>query len=127
MCGRHFIVLGVALALGCAAGGGTATPSEGLAPGDGVELVVRNEQQSRFSALVQWRGGNPVRLGDLGGGATSTFQTHIRGSEMRVIFRSVGGRGNQDEPEYVPARAGDRLEWTLLGDLAVFYRRLGGD
>jgi hypothetical protein len=121
-------VSGIVLLAGCAAGSAEGGPT-GDEPSSApmVELVVRNEQQSTLSAYVQWRGGNPTRLGEIAGGATRNFDAALRGTEVRVIFVTPGqtaGGGDDSDVPFSSVNPADRIEWVIHGDGSVFYRRL---
>lgn len=123
------IIIGIAFASGCAAGGQANIPSGDVSPEEGVAMVAQNETGSVTTVFIQWRGGRRTRLGELAGGATRTFNTPMRGSEARLVFESVGGGGAPGQPEtaYVAVTLGDRLEYTLRSNGSVFYRRLPRD
>jgi hypothetical protein len=128
------IILGTALASGCAAGGQANVPSGDVSSEEGVAMVAQNETASVTTVYVQWQGGRRTRLGELRGGATRTFDAPMRGSEVRVAFESAGrdagldfGGPAQQDAAYVAVTVGDRLEWTLRSDGSVFYRRLPRD
>ena len=114
---KVIITLGVALASGCAGGGGADTPSDDVSPDQGVELVVRNESQSLVTAFAQWDSGPQVRLGELAAGTSGAFTVPVRGQSLAVRFcRGRGGCGRQAVGTGTFARRGDRLEFALLVD-----------
>jgi len=128
------IILGIVLASGCAAGGQANTSSDEVSSEESVAMLVQNETASVATVFVQWQGGRRSRLGELRGGATRTFNTPMRGTELRVAFERVGrnagldlGGPAQGDAAYVAVSVGDRLEWTLRGDGSVYYRRLARD
>lgn len=118
----------VPLALACVLLGACAS-----AQGDGSEdrpppevgLVVANERPGTVTAYVQWRLGNPRRLGEISGGSSMPFQIPLRGTELRVFFVVPGqSPGDPEYPGYAVAEDGDRLRWVLRPDLSVFYLRI---
>ena len=125
MAQKALVVAVLVLTSACAASSSGNAGPEAAPSQPGVELIVENQRQATVTASVQWENGRPTLLDELGGGATATFNVPVRGSALRVVFGSMGsGPGNRDDPEYVPVRAGDRLQWTLRGDRSVFYQRL---
>jgi hypothetical protein len=126
MCKKPFITLGAALALGCAPGGQANAPFDDLASSDaGFELVIRNLGGTR-AVFGQWDGGRGRYIGEIGADQV-TFTIPIRGDVFTLEHGGAGGRvgPRRSDPNLsVPVQPGDRLEWTILRDRSMYYRRL---
>ncbi|MEX2048749.1 MAG: hypothetical protein WEB90_04155 [Gemmatimonadota bacterium] len=109
----------------CASTGEGEGDEEFDLPAGRLELVVTNQRPSVVTAYIQWRGGNPTRLGEVDAADTRTFSAGMRGGEMRVVFAGATGSapGNSSD-SYVPVQAWDALEWIVLSDGSVFFQRL---
>ena len=92
-----------------------------------VEMTVVNRAENTLTVFAWWRAGARVRLGEIRGGATRTFNTPLRSDEVWLSFDVLAGRrvGRPNPPEFfVPVQAGDGIEWEIRPTYAVFYRRL---
>ena len=121
---KVLIIVGVALASGCASGRQLNSTSDDVGSDAGVEFVVHNERLSNVTVFVQWEFGRSIRLGDLSGGRTRTFTTPWRGQNFTVTYGAVGARRGSFGGAWISAVAGDRFQWTLPLSGPVVYRRL---
>ena len=104
-----------------------------------VEFVVYNRTSIAVTVFANWEGrSRGVRLGELRGRRDNTYTVDLRGSEvwLGVDPLADAGRGgrlitgaDRYEDEYIPVRAGDKIEWEirLLDPLDIFYRRLDSE
>jgi len=110
------------LASACASAQGDGSES---GPAPEVGLVVVNERTGTATAYVQWRLGNPRRLGEVSAGSSAAYQIPVRGTELRVFFTVPGqSPGDPPQPGYAVAEGGDRFRWVLRPDLSVYYLRI---
>jgi hypothetical protein len=111
-------VVGAACASAPDPGFGEDMPNE-------VDLVIVNDYRITVTAHVQWLQGTPSALGEIAAGESMLRRVPIRGQEVRVLFVPIGmAAGDPAEPQSLPVRRGDQMEWRLGSDRFVIGRRL---
>lgn len=124
------LLLSIGLVAGCASAN---TASDDVNSDAVVEMVILNRTAATVTAFVEWQNGQRVLLGELRGGATKTFTTPYRGTEIWLSLDFVGRSrsgilGSRERPpSFVPVYPGDRYEWEIRlvsPSVDLFYRRL---